>query len=266
MPPPALLLHGFLGRGADWAPVAARLAETRRVLAPDWLDDALASLPDAASGVPAADREPEPADVADPRAGSLAWAAERLAARLDAEQIDRADVAGYSMGGCLALMFASRHPERVRRLVLVSASPGLRTPEERAARRGHDAALARDLVADFPAFLARWTRQPVFASLSDDQRGRIVADRLAHVRPERAARALVSMGTGAMPSLWEPLRALRVETHVIAGARDPKYVAIGTSEAMIAAGVRGVVLPGAGHNLLAEAPADLTDLIDLLLP
>ena len=32
---PAVLLHGFLGRGADWAPVAERLAASRRVVAPD---------------------------------------------------------------------------------------------------------------------------------------------------------------------------------------------------------------------------------------
>ncbi len=260
MPPPALLLHGFLGRGADWTPVAGRLAP-RRVLAPDWLDDALADVPGPTSAPDDPGPDAEPADVADPRPGSLAWASDRLAGRLDAAGIAQADVAGYSMGGRLALMFAVRHSERVRRLVLVSATPGLRTPEERAARRAHDAALARDLATDFPRFLVRWTRQPVFASLSDAQRDAIEADRLAHVDPARAARALVAMGTGAMPSLWEPLRRLRVETHAVAGALDPTYAALATSEAMTAAGVRATVLPGAGHALLTEAPDALADLL-----
>ncbi len=284
MPPPALLLHGFLGRGADWNLVAERLAATRRVLAPDWLDEALGDArarPDrtgdqgagvsdrgaeaSARGVEARGRaeegDAEPFAAAAPRRGGLAWAADRLAERLDAAGIDRADVAGYSMGGRLALLFAVRHPERVRRLVLVSASPGLKTPEERAARRAHDAVLARDLAADFPAFLARWTRQPVFASLSDAQRDAIEQDRAAHVDPERAARALVAMGTGAMPSLWEPLRSLRVETHAVAGALDPKYAALATSEAIVAAGVRATILPDAGHALLTEAPGALADLL-----
>ncbi len=258
MPPPALLLHGFLGRGADWDPAADRLAAERAVLAPDWLDEARQT----DHAAPADDRDAEPFDAAAPRPGGLAWAADRLAGRLDAAGIERADVAGYSMGGRLALLFALRHPERVQRLVLVSASPGLKTPAERAARRVHDAVLAHDLTADFPTFLARWTRQPVFASLTQAQRAAIEADRLAHVDPRRAARALVAMGTGATPSLWEPLRSLRVETHAVAGALDPKYAAL--ARAMAAAGVRATILPDAGHALLTEAPGALADLLSHL--
>ena len=281
---PALLLHGFLGRGADWAPVAARLAETRAVLTPDLpghgsepgtgtasrlaegVGRDAADVGDPERVVAGRDADVEAFDVAVPRPGGLACAADRLAAYLDAAGVDAADVAGYSMGGRLALVFALRHPRRVRRLVLVSASPGLRTPGERAERRAHDAALARDIVADFPGFLDRWTRQPLFSSLTEAQRARLVADRRGHGRPEALARALVGMGTGAMPSLWEPLRRLRVETSAVAGALDPTYVALATSSDLVAAGVRGYVLPGAGHNLLAEAPADLSDLLDYLLP
>src|SRR5208283_3317268 len=56
------------------------------------------------------------------------WAAV-LAALMDALGVDRADLIGNSMGGRIAWMFASAHPERVRKLVLVSpdgfASPGV---------------------------------------------------------------------------------------------------------------------------------------------
>ena len=296
---PAVLLHGFLGRGADWAPVAERLAASRRVVAPDvggwelgngeWegADGHAGSLephPVAACRdlLPAdpAPHDPEPRhpggttspadddaeafDTPTPRPGGLADAADRLASRLDAERLGTVDVAGYSMGGRLGLLFALRHPARVRRLVLVSASPGLRTPDERAARRAHDAALARDLAADFPAFLDKWTRQPLFSTFTETQRGQIVADRLAHGDPHALARTLVAMGTGAMPTLWEPLRAIRAETHAVAGALDAKFVAL--AHAMAGTGrVTPHVLPAAGHALLSEAPGPLADLLlDLL--
>ena len=256
---PAVLLHGFLGRGADWAPVAERLAASRRVVAPD------AGAGDVGSGEwEEAEGDAEAFDVRVPWPGGLAWAADRLAAMLDAEGLETVDVAGYSMGGRLGLLFALRHPARVRRLVLVSASPGLRTAGERAARQAHDAALARDLAADFPAFLDRWTRQPLFAHLTETQRAQIIADRLAHGDPTALARGLVGMGTGAMPSLWEPLARIGAETHAVAGALDAKFVAL--AHAMAGTGrVTPHVLPGAGHALLAEAPGPLADLLlDLL--
>ncbi|MGQ9909201.1 MAG: alpha/beta fold hydrolase [Candidatus Flexifilum sp.] len=42
--------------------------------------------------------------------------ADDLAAVLDAEAVERAHIFGYSMGGCIAMTFALRHPQRVRSL------------------------------------------------------------------------------------------------------------------------------------------------------
>src|SRR5690606_6250597 len=135
--PAVLLLHGFLGRGADWDPVALRLARLFRPLVPD---------------LPGHGRAVGLAEVA----YTMDGAADALAATLDALGLERAAVAGYSMGGRLALHFALRHPERTAALVTVSASPGLRTEAERAARRALDAERATEIAADLPAFLDRW--------------------------------------------------------------------------------------------------------------
>src|ERR1700712_4923290 len=103
-----LLLHGFTQTGASWAGVRRALGGRYRALAPDL--------------------------------GAGPWEAEldRLAALAPGGHV----LAGYSMGGRVALALALRHPGPVRRLVLVSASPGLAGAGERAARCAADAALA----------------------------------------------------------------------------------------------------------------------------
>ena len=69
-------------------------------------------------------------------------------------------IAGYSMGGRLALRVALAHPERVERLVLVGTTPGIADDVERGARREADEALASELEdgLDLEAFARRWAK------------------------------------------------------------------------------------------------------------
>ncbi|ABK01843.1 alpha/beta hydrolase fold protein [Arthrobacter sp. FB24] len=55
-----------------------------------------------------------------PAGAGIAGLADGLAAILDAEGVKEADVLGSSFGGFVAQVFARRHPERVRRLVLAN--------------------------------------------------------------------------------------------------------------------------------------------------
>ena len=48
-----------------------------------------------------------------------------LAEILDQLKLHKVNILGYSMGGRIALSFASRYPERVNKLILESTSPGL---------------------------------------------------------------------------------------------------------------------------------------------
>ena len=242
MPTPLLLLHGFLGRGADWRAVRAGLPAARDVHAPD---------------LPGHGR----ATGLDARAYTMDGAAERALAGLDAP----ADVVGYSMGGRLALHLAVTRPEAVRRVVVVSGSPGLATGAERAARRALDAARAAELAADLPGFLERWSRMPLFASLPEATRARLTAERRA-LDPAELGRSLAGMGTGAQPSHWDALAGISVPAWAVAGALDAPYVAL--ARRMAAAGpVVPRIVPDAGHHLPAERPAALAALLtDLLAP
>lgn len=242
--PPVLLLHGFLGRGADWYAVAHRLARRFRLLTPDLPGHGRAlRLPDAAY--------------------TMDGAADALVVTLDAADVARAAVVGYSMGGRLALHLALRHPERVARLVLLGASPGLRTASARADRRRLDNARAGEIRHDLSGFVERWYRMPLFASLSEAQRARLVRRR-ARNRPAELARSLAGMGTGVQPSHWEHLRAVRVGAWAVAGSEDAKFVAL--ARAMAQAGpFRTEIVRDAGHALIEEAPLALAHLLRRLL-
>jgi 2-hydroxymuconate-semialdehyde hydrolase len=103
---PVVLLHGS-GPGvtgwANWRLTMPVLAEDRRVLAPDITGFGYTG------------------KTRDDRYDMDVWRS-HLVGFLDALDLGQVDVVGNSFGGALALALAVRHPERVRRLVLMGAA------------------------------------------------------------------------------------------------------------------------------------------------
>ncbi len=230
---PVLALHGWMGRGDDWAPVAAALDSSTRVLLHD---------------LPGHGQEAcEDADF------TMDGAASTVIAALDAAGAGRAVVAGYSMGGRVALHLALLHPDRIAGLVLVSASPGLRTDSERAARRALDAGRAQSLVADPARFVAEWYAAPLFDPLPAPARAALAADRLAHGSPAAWAKALAGLSPAAQPWYGDSIAGIGIPTAVLAGAVDAKFTAL--AHEMAGDGrFDATIIPGAGHALLVERP------------
>ena len=198
MAPTLVLLHGFTHTGASWDRVGAALAERYRPLATDIRGHG------SASGV-----EPVSLDAVIGDLESLAPPTFTLA--------------GYSMGGRIALHLALARLERVARLVLIGASPGLAEPAERSARRVSDEQLADEIErSTIEAFAQRWAQTPVLAGLPADVAAAVHADRLRST-PAGLARALRGLGTGALPSLWDRLGELRTPVTLIVGERDEKF-------------------------------------------
>jgi 3-oxoadipate enol-lactonase len=70
--------------------------------------------------------------------------------------IARAHVAGHSVGGMIAIMLASRHPQRVDRLAVLSAAAGC-IEEKRSRVMERVPRIAHDIPGDhFKNSLSRW--------------------------------------------------------------------------------------------------------------
>jgi len=232
---PLVCLHGFLGNTGDWLDVFDELSERYHCHAVDLPGHGRTRTDD-----PAAFRMPECA------AAFLEW--------MDSLGIRMAHLLGYSMGGRLALYLALKHPERFRRLVLESASPGLENEPERAARREHDQTLARRLEnGPLEAFLDDWYRQPLFKTLHADPA------RLAELQSRRnrqdshgLARSLREMGTGAQPALWAELPGLQTPTLAIVGELDTRFRVIADRMATKSVQISVKAVANAGHNVHLE--------------
>jgi pimeloyl-ACP methyl ester carboxylesterase len=76
-----------------------------------------------------------------------------IAALIDHLGLDKPDVVGYSLGGGVALQVAARHPDKVRRLVVVSGNIRRDAiPAELLAQQGQVSAAAVDFMKDTPMY------------------------------------------------------------------------------------------------------------------
>ena len=131
------------------------------------------------------------------------------------------------MGGRLALHAALAMPERVERLVLVSASAGIEDAGERERRREADEALAREIEGhDIEWFVERWRAVPLFAGDPPWVVEEVARDE-RRCTPATLAACLRAFGPGTMTPVWDRLGELAMPVTVLAGERDEQYVAAG---------------------------------------
>ncbi len=158
--PPIYAAHGITANHLMWEPVAERLADDFRLIAPD-----LRGRGDSAS-------LPGPF-------GMAAHVADAVAI-LDHFEIDRAAVLGGSMGGYVCVLLAARHPDRVTVVGLCDGGVALPVPEGVDPEEMLKATLGPSLerldmtFADADEYIAYWKQHPALGSAWNDTIERFV--------------------------------------------------------------------------------------------
>ena len=174
---------------------------------------------------------------------------------LDAVGVDRAHVAGVSMGGMIVQRMASDHPERVVSMTSIMSSPGAQgtlTPTPEAA--GVLNVPLPDPGADYEAFVAggmknaRTIGSPGYPWGEHELRTRVESEYRRAYNPPGVARQMAAIrGDGDRIG---SLKALRLPVVVLHGADDPLIPPVGgqaTAAAIPGAELR--MIPGMGHDL-----------------
>jgi pimeloyl-ACP methyl ester carboxylesterase len=157
---------------------------------------------------------------------------------LDATNADRAVLVGLGIGGVLSLRFWRAYPERVRALILIGTTPGLRSNAARAIWNGQIARMAAALERDG----------------LDTLEGGAEVDPHLHTCPlglGQAARDLLTQhDSGALPFLPE----INVPALILVGSEDKPNLTAADFMARVIPNATKVIIPRANHAATLHKP------------
>jgi len=213
--PLALFLHAWPLNGYQWRDVLPRLADARRCIAPDVMGLGYSEVREGQEITPATQ-------------------ADMLAALMDALGARRADLVANDSGGLVAQMFAARHPERVRSLLLTNCDvqrdnpPPSFVPIVKAAEAG---ALAERLLPALAANLAL-ARSPQGLGVGYADPQTLTTESLkcylgplpeTPERRDQLQRYTVALGHNDLVAAEPALKRLRAPVRIVWGADDTVF-------------------------------------------
>jgi pimeloyl-ACP methyl ester carboxylesterase len=180
---------------------------------------------------------------------------------LDALGIAKAHIVGASMGGMIAQLVATNHPERTLSLTSIMSTTGNPAippaqPDAMAVLTNRPATPDVATMVDFTIAAARTIGSPAYPAAEDRLRSRALADFQRSFSPMGMARQMAA--TVANGDRRAKLAQIVVPTLVIHGDADPLIPLEGGKDtAASITGAELMVIPGMGHDL----PLELVDMI-----
>jgi len=246
---PLVLIHGFGSSTYSFKDVLAPLAERYAVVAIDL------------NGFGYTERPSDPASY------TLNGQERLVLGVLDALDIPRATFAGHSYGGALALLLASRHPERVERLLLIdNAMPRYAFEQRKEVFRFRWLA---SLMTRTTGLGDRRIRTGLLESYYDDRKvtPELFDAYASRLRIEGAVDAYRGLlGPSGEPPIDLDLSTIVQPTLAVWGA-DDKLIPAAAARALVAEMPHGrfVELPSCGHVPMEECPGSFLEAVEPFL-
>lgn len=251
--PAVVLIHGFGDTGDMWTPLAVALAKNHRVIVPDLRGMGLSSKPDGGY-----DKKTQASDIR---------------AILDKLGIDKADIVGHDIGVMVAYAYAARYPDKTTKLVVMDGPvPGI-APWDKIVR------LPVLWHFDFGGKDALRLVQGRERIYMDRFWNDFAGDPSKFDEGTRAHYAKLYARPGAMKAGFAQFQSIRKDTEdnaefmktmltmpVLAVGAEKSFGAMQAEQMRNAAtNVTEVIVPGSGHWLMEEAPAETVKAVQSFL-
>lgn len=237
--PAIVFLHGFMGSSEDWQPTINRFANTHYCIAYD--------LPGhGGTSVQGHDEF-----------YSIENTISSLKREIEQSGIKDFVLVAYSMGGRIALSFAIKYPELIRKLVLVSTSPGIESANLREARINFDSEVAEKINSmDLRNFLKLWYSAPIFVGINQTSLfGKLISRREFNDK-QCLIKSLEYAGTGQMKPLWNEIKTFNKPVMLLSGERDIKYGIIHTKMHELFPNSVSYIIKDSAHIVQLEQPKE----------
>ena len=181
---------------------------------------------------------------------------------------DKIVLAGYSMGGRIALNFALQNGRMLKGLILESSTWGISDENLRKERARQDEKLAEFIDNDpIDKFIDYWMNIDLF----NTQR-RFSNEMLSQIRERRLennktglATTLRCSSTGKMKPLYDNIKDIDLKTLLITGELDSKFTNINVEMVKIFNNAEHKIIKNAGHNTHFEEPQRFIEAINKFL-
>jgi 2-succinyl-6-hydroxy-2,4-cyclohexadiene-1-carboxylate synthase len=241
---PIVFLHGFTGDSSDWQFLFNKLSGNFLPVAIDLVGHGKSSSPP------------------DPKHYTCTAIVHQLNSIFSQLNFKNIILAGYSMGGRVALSYCLKHSSQISAAILESTTPGIEDICLKKERVEFDLLLAEKIKNEgVESFINFWFDTPLFKSLKNLPGFDIIRNKRLQNSKTGLANSLLSFSTGLMNSYWDKLHSLTFPVLLISGNIDSKYTKINKEMKTKFPSAIHKRVSECGHNVHIEKPELFTKLV-----